>query len=66
MTTYRIHDINGRFDHVSGKSAAIARANEMARWIGEPLLTEDELRVLYGITIQRVSADIARSVGFQK
>ncbi len=58
---YRIQNINGRFDHVRGKQAAIARAIEMAG--AEPKTNEADLRNHWGVRIERVSAEIARSVG---
>lgn len=58
---YRIHLINGRFDHVRGKREALAMAVAMA---GAPAGTsEADLRKHWGARIERVSAEHARSVG---
>jgi hypothetical protein len=58
---YRVQLINGRFDHVRGKQAAIARAIEMAG--ADPKTSEADLRKHWGVSIDRVTAEIARSVG---
>lgn len=61
MTVYRVHIINGRFDHVVGKAAAIKRAAELTDAPeGTPL---NELTRHWGVTLERVSASYARSVG---
>ena len=58
---YRIQLINGRFDHVRGKQAALVRAVEMAgAEIGTDVKT---LEKNWGVRIERVSAEVARSVG---
>lgn len=58
---YRVQDINGRFDYVATKVAAVARAIELAGAdLGTP---EAHLVKHWGITITRVSAEVARSVG---
>jgi hypothetical protein len=46
---------------VRGKHAALARAIEISG--AEPGTSEDSLRRDYGVRIERVSAEIARSVG---
>jgi hypothetical protein len=66
---YRVQLLSGQFDHVAGKDAAIDRAKEMIKL--QPVLDFPEdartwLRVLerdWGVTITRVSASTARSVG---
>jgi hypothetical protein len=61
MTVYRIQLINGRFDHVSGKMAAVKRAIEMT---GAPELScADDLKREWGVTITPVTQATARSVG---
>jgi len=60
MTIYKISNINGRFDHVAGKTAAIARANEIERGTG---LTEADLTEGWGWTFKRLTPAQARSVG---
>jgi hypothetical protein len=57
---YKIHNINGRFDHVRGKTEAVNRANEIE---GTQDLTAAELIRDYGWAITRVSEAHARSVG---
>lgn len=58
---YKVKSINGQFGYVRGKKAALARAIEMA---GAPAKTsESDLRKHWGTKIERVSAEIARSVG---
>lgn len=58
---YRVQNINGRFDHVVGKAAAIAKAIEMAGATEGTSVTD--LARHWGVRIGRVSAAIARSVG---
>jgi len=58
--TYKIRDISGRFDHVRGIEAALKRANEIAGVSG---YTREALDRDFGVRIERVSAEIARSVG---
>lgn len=60
MTTYKIHNINGKFDHVDGKSAALTRIREIE---GDANMTETEMTRDHGWTITRVSASAARAVG---
>ena len=58
---YRVHSINGQFSHARGKSAALAEAR---RQCGAPLdAPEDDLRKHWGVTVERVSTAVARSVG---
>jgi hypothetical protein len=58
---YRVSCVNGRFDHIATKRAALARASEIA---GAPKGTsEQELISEWGVIITRVSPAIARSVG---
>ena len=59
-TVYLAKNINGRFDHVRGKAAAIAYARQVE---GDETLTEAELVADYGWTFRRVSPAYARSVG---
>lgn len=58
---YRVSTINGRFDHVATKRAAIERARELAGAPADASL--DDLTKHWGATIERVSAETARSVG---
>jgi hypothetical protein len=58
---YRIQLVNGRFDHVATKHAAIMRAIEMVG--AEPGTTAKALEKEWGVTFTRVSAPVARSVG---
>jgi hypothetical protein len=70
-TVYRVQLISGEFAHVVGKYAAIDRAKEMVKL--HPVIGRYHnqrkstlLRVLerdWGVTITRVSASTARSVG---
>lgn len=63
MKTYRVTCVNGRFDHIATKPAAVRRAVEIA---GAPEGTgEQELLRDWGVTIERVSAGVARSVGLK-
>lgn len=58
---YRVSCCDGSFDHVATKRAAVIRAVEIA---GAPEGTgEQELIRDWGVSIKRVSAAIARSVG---
>ena len=61
MTTYRIQSINGRFDHVVGQDAAIARAAEMVG--AEPGTDAKTLQRDWGVTIEPVGEEVAASVG---
>lgn len=58
---YRVALVNGRFDHVVGKAAALRCALEL---LGEdgPISEADLIRE-WGVKIERVSAAHARSVG---
>lgn len=58
---YKASNINGRFDHLEGKEAAIAYARSVER---DEALTEQELVKEFGWTFRKVSATEARSVGF--
>jgi hypothetical protein len=58
---YLVRLPDGRIDHVRGKRAAIARANEMAD-IGYDAY-EIELRRWHGVIIKRVSEKTATAVG---
>lgn len=58
---YRVQNINGQFDHVATKTAAIARAREMVS--AEPDTDLQTLETHWGVKIERVSAAVARSVG---
>jgi hypothetical protein len=58
---YRIQILDGRFDHVATKRAAIMRAIEMVG--AEPGTTAKALERDWGVTLTRVSAAMARSVG---
>lgn len=61
MAVYRVSNINGRFDHVAGKAAAVRRAAEIS---DAPTDTpEADLVREWGATIRRVTAAQARSVG---
>lgn len=58
---YRVATLSGRFDHVATKAAAIAKARELA---DAPLgVSLKALANEWGVTIERVSAETARSVG---
>lgn len=58
---YRVDDHAGHFAHVAGKRAAVVRGIAM---VGAPSgTTAQELDREWGVTISRVSASIARSVG---
>lgn len=58
---YRVQNINGQFDHVAGKRAALERARQMA---GAPEGTgQDDLAKHWGVRVERVSGSTARSVG---
>lgn len=60
-TVYRVQNINGKFDHITGKDAALDRARQMA---AAPATTsEAELAKHWGVRITPVSASDARSVG---
>jgi hypothetical protein len=58
---YRIQILDGRFDHVATKKAAIMRAIEMVG--ADPGATAKALEHNWGVSITRVSAAMARSVG---
>jgi hypothetical protein len=60
MTTYRIQNINGQFDHVTGKEQALARARQMVG--AEDIATEADLHD-FSVTIKPVSKAVAASVG---
>ena len=60
-TVYRIQIINGRFDHVATKQAAVARAIEMVG--AEQGATAKTLEKDWGVTFTKVTDSIARSVG---
>lgn len=59
-TVYKLSNINGRFDHVYGKAAAVARANEIE---GETGLTENDLTREWGWKFKRLTPAQARAVG---
>ncbi len=61
MGFFKISNINGRFDYIQGREAAVARMIEIE---GDVSLTESDLLRDYGWTITEVDADTARSVGF--
>jgi hypothetical protein len=64
MTAYRIQLVNGRFDYVTGKMAAVKRAIEMT---GAPATScAEDLRKDWGILIRRVSESEAREVGLNQ
>jgi hypothetical protein len=58
---YLVTTLDGRFSHVRGKDNAMTLACAYARTIGRE--TERILSRDYGISIQRVSEETARSVG---
>lgn len=61
-TVYKAHNINGKFNHLQGKKAAV----DYARGIeGDEKLSEQDLVKEYGWTFKKVSASHARSVGFK-
>jgi hypothetical protein len=60
-TVYRISLLNGRFDHVATKQAAIARAIEMVK--AEPHTSAKMLEKEWGVRFTRVSKSDARAVG---
>ena len=60
-TIYKASNVNGKFNHVEGKQAAIAYARSVER---DEALTEQELTKDFGWTFKKVSASEARSVGF--
>lgn len=62
MGYFKITSIDGKFDHVEGKKAAVARAREMVAAPEDS--TEADLEREYGVSISPVSKSIARSVGF--
>ena len=59
---YRVQLINGKFDHVATKRAAVARAVALANAPQDT--SSQELERHWGVTFTRVSASVARSVGF--
>jgi hypothetical protein len=60
-TVYRVQIVNGRFDHVATRRAAVIRAAEM---VGAPEgTTASELELDWGVTITRIRAAVARSIG---
>jgi hypothetical protein len=60
-SVYRVQHQDGRFSHVRGKDAALKAAQQEA---GAPAdTTEDVLSSEWGVTITKVSAAVARSVG---
>jgi hypothetical protein len=60
MTTYRISNINGKFGHVIGKAAAVARIREIE---GDDTLSAAEIVREFGWTIKRCTAAEARAAG---
>jgi hypothetical protein len=69
QAVYRVQTLNGKFGHARGKDAAIDLAKELIKL--QPVLdfpgsNKTWQRVLerdWGVTITRVSASVARSVG---
>ncbi len=68
-SVYRIQTLHGKFDHVAGLDAAINRAKEMINLQpifdvpGSTTVWLHRLEYDWGVTITRVSPEIARSVG---
>lgn len=60
MTVYRISNVNGKFDHIQGKRAAIARIREIE---GVEALTEADAIRDFGWTIARCTPAEARAAG---
>ena len=60
---YKVSVVNGRFDHVLTKRAAVARAIEI---VGAPANTSAEtLSREWGVTITRITPAAARAVGLE-
>jgi hypothetical protein len=60
---YRVQLLNGKFDHVVTKQAAVIRAIEL---LGPPTpldLTARDLEQHWGVKLIKVSPSVARSVG---
>lgn len=60
MTVYKAHNINGKFNHLVGKTAAINYAREVEK---DGDLSEKDLTTQYGWTFTKVSASVAKAVG---
>lgn len=60
-TVYKASNINGMFDHFIGKKDAVSYARSIER---DETLSAKELTEEFGWTFKKVSASVARSVGF--
>ena len=61
MSVWKVHAVNGRFDHVRGKREATKRARELVG--APPQATAKDMEKYWGVTFKRVSPAYARSVG---
>ena len=61
MEVYKASNINGRFDHLLGKTAVLAYIRKVD---GEQVRSISEGCKDYGWTVERVSRADARAVGF--
>lgn len=60
-TIYKASNINGKFNHLEGKKAAIEYARSVER---DETLSEQDLVKEFGWTFKKVSASVAKAVGF--
>lgn len=60
---YKAQNINGKFNHLEGKQAALAYARGIEN---DETLTESDLVSCYGWNFKEVSDEEARAVGFNR